>query len=131
MTKLRVCGHRILVKVDNELALEAYKASDLQPGEVLVNNEVQTASGMHIRYVKIDMDKEKRGAETGVVLQVGESAYKDFGTEPWCSVGDRVFFVRYEGREIKSEEIGEPKGISYRVLNDEDVVARLSNNSEA
>ncbi len=105
MTNLKVCGHRILVKIDDGLAREAYIASDLKPGERLVGNEVLTQSGLHLRYIKLDMDKEKRGAESGVVVQVGETAYKDFGGTPWCKVGDRVFFVRYEGREIKSEEV--------------------------
>ncbi len=115
---LKVCGHRVMVRIDN-----AEIEKSLKPGERIEGGYIVSASG--IRLEKIDMKQEKRGADSGTVVQVGELAYKDFGGEPWCKVGDRVFFVRYEGREIKGDEIGEGDGVSFRVLNDDDVIAAL------
>lgn len=63
--------------------------------------------------------QEQASVDTGVVESIGPTAFKDFGGDAWCKVGDRIAFAKYGGKTIGE---GEAKRI---VLNDEDVVAIL------
>ena len=54
-------------------------------------------------------------------MKIGPTAWKDYkGGDPWCVVGDRVFFSKYAGASI---EDGTEEGLV--LLNDEDVQAIL------
>ena len=55
----------------------------------------------------------------GVVLDMGEEAYKDKErfTNPWCKVGDYVMFRANTGTRFKVA------GVEYRLMNDDSVEA--------
>lgn len=94
-------GHRVLVK---PLPVEKKTA-----GGILLADTV--------------VDKHQRDQQKGVVVAIGENAWKAFddGT-PWCKVGDLVLFSRYGGKTVYEDEQ------EFRVLNDEDIVAVVSEN---
>ena len=58
------------------------------------------------------------------VLKVGDLAYTDktrFPNGPWCQKGDWVIFGRYSGARFKIE------GGEVRILNDDEIIARIKN----
>lgn len=79
----------------------------------------------------VDVNKKKRleaAAETGVVIAVGPMCWKAYdydkpGWEPWCEVGDRVWFVRHSAKLIDDKDdldsSGNPKKIF--VIPDENI----------
>jgi co-chaperonin GroES (HSP10) len=42
-------------------------------------------------------------------------------SEPFAKIGDRVAFAKYGGLQVEGED-----GINYRILNDEDITAKVS-----
>ncbi len=113
--ELSPCGWMILIRVDDSTLQE-----ELEPGYKIVGNEVQTASGMHVRYLP-KLEAEKKGACSGKVVSLGHTAYEKF-EKPWCDPGDRVFFKRYVGCNIPGDQFGEPD-VEYMVIPDTEVWA--------
>lgn len=120
MSKIEVCGHRILVKISEEEV-----NLNLKPGEIFKDgNIIHAATGMVLER-DAKFDKEARAAQQGYVVGMGPEAY-DIKSGKWCEIGDRVFFTRYSGKEIKGEWVGEP-GVCYIILNDDDILAVIKN----
>ena len=94
---IRPAGHRVLVLPD--------------PVEEV------TASG--IIMVSETTERDKQSQMFGTVVDIGFTAFKDFGGHNWCNIGDRIAFAKYGGFIIKDPE----DGVEYRLLNDEDVCA--------
>lgn len=97
-------GHRILIKPtkleDHDPAVKSAKASGL-----IIPEKTQRQEATII--------------DTGVVIQIGPTAYKDFGgADNWCKVGDMVSYTRHGGKFVKDPDSDE----EWLVLNDEDVV---------
>jgi co-chaperonin GroES (HSP10) len=90
-------GHRVLVRVEQV--------------------ERKTESGIII--ADITADKEQLGQDSGIVVELGNTAYSDQETH-WCKVGDYVKFGRYAGQLIRPNETNDEH--EYRVLNDLDIV---------
>ena len=68
------------------------------------------------------LEKERKAVEYGTVLQVGPTAYTDYGRDPSIiKVGDKVSFNRYSGKEIT--DLDEKK---YLIVNDSDVLCILN-----
>lgn len=67
------------------------------------------------------VDLEKSGVDRGVVIALGDTAYKSelLGGRPWCKVGDKVIWARYAGKPVEDED-----GTWYHLINDEDLLAR-------
>lgn len=65
-----------------------------------------------------DSTREQAGVDKGKVLVIGPDAFKAFGGEPWCEVGDYIAYARYAGKYVTDPETGE----DLLVINDEDVV---------
>lgn len=66
---------------------------------------------------------ETVGSIIGLVLKVGDLAYKDgkkFPTGPWCEPGDYVLMRTYSGTRISV------KGQEFRMINDDTVEAVVS-----
>lgn len=103
MYKIHPAGHRVLIKLDPV---------------------VETSKGGIIISSGKDQKRESQGMETGEVLELGPTAYKDFG-EAWVKVGDKVKFKRYEG---VYEEVGE---VGYRILNDDDIFAIVEGEAQS
>src|ERR1043166_7962533 len=72
-----------------------------------------------------DFDERKReqaAIDTGVVVDFGPTAFKDFNADNPLKVGDTVVYARYGGKTIKDPQ----DGVEYVALNDEDVIAILT-----
>lgn len=69
----------------------------------------------------VELDKrEQKAVERGVVVQIGPTAFKDYGRDPdIIKVGETVVFARYGGKEIKDN------GETFLLLNDEDVLCTI------
>jgi co-chaperonin GroES (HSP10) len=65
--------------------------------------------------------REQAAMDTGEVLAIGTTAFKDFGTESPIQVGDNIVFARHAGKTVVDPETDE----KLICLNDEDVVAIL------
>lgn len=69
-------------------------------------------------------DKERFAQCKGTLIAVGENAWEEAAsrsphfTKP--SPGDRILIAKYGGVLLKGAD-----GVEYRIMNDEDVVARL------
>lgn len=90
--------HRILIKVDPV--------------------ETKTASGI---IVSLNEKREQAAAEIGTVVDIGSTAFKDYGESPdLIKVGDRVYFAKYAGKVVKDID-----GNELLICNDEDIVGVL------
>ena len=73
------------------------------------------------------LDKqEKQATQTGTVMAIGPTAWTsahlgfgEWGWEPWCKVGDRVYFAKYSGKMLTDEKTKE----EFFIVNDEDIEA--------
>ncbi len=93
-------GHRVLVRPE--------KVEEVTESGIVIPKTIQA--------------NEQRHVTKGEVLEIGSTAWKEFGDEDWCKVGDTVVFAKYGGLTVEDEETGE----ELRILNDEDVVAVLT-----
>jgi len=99
---IKVPGHRLLIKVD--------KLEDSDPVYKKMA-ELGLARPDHT-----DVKREQQAVATGTVIQVGPTAFVDYGGDPWCKEGDRIYFAKYAGMTVRDGED------SYQVILDEDVV---------
>lgn len=104
-------GHRILIKPDSLDTVDPVFASAKKAGlELIEKTERQEATII----------------DTGIIVQLGPTAYNDFGgREHWCKVGDKVSYTRHGGKIIHNPDDKEEK---WLVLNDEDVIMVWSTN---
>jgi len=99
---IKVPGHRILIKID--------KLEEVDP-------VVARAKALGIKLADHpDTQRKEAAVATGKVLQVGPTAFKEFGDEPWCKEGDRIYFAKYAGMTVRDGEE------FLQVINDDDVV---------
>ncbi len=98
LTMIKLLLHHVLVKADKvEEADEIYRRAK--------------AAGIQLQLDK----REQVAVEYGVVVDVGPTAFKDYGRDPSIiSKGDRISFAKYAGKRIKDGEE------EYLLLNDED-----------
>jgi chaperonin GroES len=68
-----------------------------------------------------ELRKEQRAQDRGEVIAVASGAWADQPGDAWCKPGDNVVFARYAGNVWQGED-----GIYYRLVNDLDIVAKLS-----
>lgn len=77
--------------------------------------ELKTASGI---ILSLDEKKERKAVEYGVVIQVGPTAFIDYGRTPdIVKVGDRISLNRYSGKSVVDVDEQE-----YIIINDQDVL---------
>lgn len=101
-------GHHVLVKPQKLEEVDAAYASAQRAGIQLLETEKR---------------KEQIAVSKGTVIEVGNTAYKDYQTgEPWCKKGDLVAYARHGGMFIKDPDTEE----DFILLNDSDVVAVFS-----
>mgnify|MGYP001415213937 CR=1 FL=1 len=80
--------------------------------------ELKTASGI---ILSLDEKKERKAVEYGVIVQVGPTAFIDYGRTPdIVKIGDRICLNRYSGKEVIDSD-----DTSYVILNDQDVLCVL------
>ena len=102
MIKLRVPGHRILIKPDS--------VEKVSPGGIVI---ARPGHGDKL---------EMMGTDRGTVVQVGPMCWQNFDYQspdwkPWAKEGDRVIFARYSGKIVKHPETEE----EFFIMNDEDI----------
>lgn len=78
------------------------------------NVETVTAGGI---VLAVDPKKERTHVETGKVISLGETVFKEFNAHISPQIGDRVYYAKYAGKIIKDID-----GIEYLILNDEDIL---------
>ena len=81
----------------------------------------KTEGGIYKPHEAIHM--EEIGSIVGLILKMGDLAYKDedkFPTGPWCEVGDYVIMRSYSGTRMN---VG---GQEFRLINDDTVEAVIS-----
>lgn len=77
--------------------------------------EEKTDSGIIIKYDK----REEAAVETGTVIKIGSTAFKEFGTtaaDEGVKEGSRISFAKYSGKTIHKDDV------RYLIINDEDIV---------
>ena len=115
---IRICGHRVLLKME--------KLEDADP-----TYKRMKAMGLALAETE-ETKRLEAGLDKGTVVEVGPDAFKAFylnsnpgsdlsGFEPWCKVGDFVAYAKYAGKLLEDPETHQ----KYMVINDEDVVAVL------
>jgi len=69
-----------------------------------------------------DKSRAQAGVDTGTVIALGATAYKDFGVDPPVKVGDEVAFARFSGKVVRDPKDDQ----EYVLLNDEDICTILT-----
>ena len=101
---LHPAGFGVLIEVDPDKEAEVSKG------------------GIHLS-TGLGAERERRGSQRGVVVEVGPLACKEQGHSPehWGAiVGRTVFFTRYQGKYYKTED-----GRAFIIMNDTDIDAFL------
>lgn len=99
--------HRILVKPDKiEDKDEAFKKA--KAAGIIVHRD--------------EREREQAAIDTGRVVAMGPTAFRDFGSENPLKEGDYVVYAKYGGKAIIDPE----DDVKYVALNDEDVIAILT-----
>lgn len=102
---IKPCGHRILVRQEkyeeNDEVFKRARAAGLE-----------IAKDSNVRY--------QESVDVGVIIDVGDTAWKDFGGAPWATIGEKVYFAKHAGKKVDDPN---DKDNHYVILNDEDVVA--------
>lgn len=92
----------------HHILIDSDKKETVSPGGIVIPDQI--------------IEKERKAVEYGTVLQVGPTAYTDYGRDPSIiKVGDKVSFNRYSGKEIT--DLDEKK---YLIVNDSDVLCILN-----
>lgn len=83
------------------------------------NKDIQRAKNMGLVIPELeDMKRAQASVDRGVVVALGETAYRDYEVEPPIKEGDVVTYARFAGKLIEDPE----SGIEYVCLNDEDLI---------
>ena len=97
--------HRIIIKADKlEETDETFKRASAA-GIVIPDND--------------DRKRAQAGVDTGTVVSVGATAFRDFGVECPVKEGDYIAYARFAGKHIKDPYTNE----QFIALNDEDVIS--------
>ena len=104
---IKVVLHRILVRQDKLEEADKSYAKMKELNLVLPDND--------------DRKRAQVGVDQGTVVDIGNTAYRDFGTTPPIKVGDKVAYARFSGKLITDPQTDE----EFVALNDEDVIAVL------
>lgn len=100
-------GHRIVVK--------PFRLED-------EDDVYKSAKALGIKLSDEHTKLEQTSIDKGIVIAIGPTAFKDFGGDPWCVVGDKVAFSRYGGKLIRDSKDPENEVL---LLNDEDLICKI------
>lgn len=108
--KIRPAGHRILVKIRKV--------------------REKTASGIILP--QSTAETETLSSELGEIIEIGPTAFNAFdGLEAWdLEIGDLVLFARHGGKKVSFPGYDEKKHGMFRIINDEDVVAKIEGDKD-
>lgn len=113
---IEALGHRLTVRPDKVKDSDAEKTKKKadELGLVLVDSLKDELESQALR--------DRASVDQGVVLTIGATAFRDFGGEPWCNVGDYIAYARHAGKFVKDPDTGE----DILVINDEDVICKIT-----
>lgn len=113
---IEALGHRLTVrpdKVKNSEAEETKKKAD-ELGLVIPDK------------IKDDLEsqatRDRASVDQGIVLTIGKTAFRDFGGDAWCAVGDYIAYARHAGKFVKDPDTDE----DILVINDDDVICKIT-----
>ncbi len=101
---IKVVLHRILIKQDKLEETNKDYVRMKQLGLVVSESD--------------DRKRAQAGVDTGTVVAIGSTAFRDFGTESPIIVGDKIAYARFSGKFITDPATQE----EFVALNDEDVI---------
>lgn len=84
------------------------------------------AAGIYVDENHEDHLRERAGIDKGTVLAVGPTAFREYGGEPWCAVGDHVAYAKHAGKWIIDPDTDK----HVLIINDEDVVCVIKKTKE-
>ena len=98
--KIKALGHHVIIKVP--------KPEERTKGGILIPETTR--------------DAERRAAELGEVMDVGQTAWMadGLGGFKWAEVGDKVWFAKYAGKWVQDPDSKE----EYLIVADTDVIAK-------
>lgn len=96
--KITPVGHRVLIKPD--------KVEETSKGGIIIATEMNKRL-------------EQNAQVTGEVIALGAEAYREYD-EPWCKVGDKVYYQKYSGMKLPNNE-------DYLIINDLDITGVVEN----
>jgi len=108
---IEALGHRVLVKPQTIEEVDKTYAAARKAGIIIQEQSER---------------KEQTAVDKGTVVQIGKTAFKDFGGDPWVKEGDLVCYAKYGGKFINDPVTQEV----FVVLNDEDLIAKLSGDTQ-
>lgn len=112
---IEALGHRLTIRpdrVENSDAEKTKKKAD-ELGLVIPDKFKDEIESQAMR--------DRASIDQGIVLTIGKTAFRDFGGEPWCDVGDYVAYARHAGKFVKDPDTDE----DILVINDEDVICKI------
>lgn len=113
---INVLLHRILVLRDPQEDTDAVKTTkELERLGLATPEWVQ-------EQLKTKALRENASMDMGTVIQIGETAYHDYKIACPIREGDHISFAKFGGKEVVDPD----NGVTYVVINDEDVVCVLT-----
>jgi len=95
----------------------------IRPDKLEDDKQYKSASSLGIIIPKDDAARARElSIDRGTVLEIGQSAFADFHTEPWCQPGDYIAYARHAGKWVTDPETDE----EILIINDEDVCCRIT-----
>tara|TARA_R110000744_G_scaffold242922_4_gene359962 strand:- start:1053 stop:1610 length:558 start_codon:yes stop_codon:yes gene_type:complete len=97
---------------------------------LIIPETVPTESKGGIHLAEQTMQVEQLASVVGYVLALGPDAYKDplkYPEGAWCKEGDYIIFGRYAGAKITMHGEKQEEDLSLRLLNDDEILAVVSN----
>lgn len=104
---IKVVLHRILVKPDQLEEVDETHRRAKEMGLVIASEK--------------ELKRERAAVDTGTVLEIGDTAFKDFNTDSPIKVGDRIAYAKYGGKAVVDPKTKE----ELLILNDEDVICKF------
>lgn len=113
---IEAIGIRLTIRPDKVVDSEAEKTKKMaeNAGFVLPDKVAEDLSN--------EATREQASVDQGIVLGIGPIAFRDYGGDPWCNIGDYIAYARHAGKWVKDPETDE----NILVINDEDVVCRIN-----
>lgn len=118
---IKAVGFRITIRADKVVDSDAEKTKALaeKAGIALPDKVADDLTN--------EATREQASVDQGVVLGIGDEAFKAYGGSPWCQVGDYIAYARHAGKWVKDPDTKE----NILIINDEDVVCVITKNEVA
>lgn len=89
------------------------------PRILILDDEVQNKTDWGLELVE-DLKIKRSSQVVGTVIQIGDESYHDYDN-PWCKVGDKVFYAQYAGKIIEDPVTK----TAFKIVNDIDIIATI------